>query len=78
MVEEKWMRGQGHRELVAEMDIKPKPSEMNCSVLPMDACSLLHQCLRKRLFLWEDQQGLMASVPHLLHLHAGLLTWVIR
>lgn len=35
MVDEKWMGAQGHRELVAGMDIKHRPSEDYSDVLPM-------------------------------------------
>lgn len=38
MIDEKWMGAQGHRELVAEMDIKLKPSEAYSNVLPMSLC----------------------------------------
>lgn len=38
MVDEKWMGAHGHRELVAQMDIKLKPSEAYSNVLPMSPC----------------------------------------
>lgn len=70
MVGEKWMTGQGHR-------VGSRDGHKAQTFRGLFQCSS-HACLMKCLFLWEDQQGLMASVPHLLHLQVGPLPWVIR
>lgn len=64
----------GEKWTAAEMNVKPGLQRSIPVFFQLILVASLYQCLIKCLFLWEDEEGLVASVPYFLCLQIGLLS----